>query len=549
MQKRNPRPDSEPSQLSRTFHTSRWKIFAASLALLILAFAARLPALEAGLPYMTYVDEGHVLHHVLHLLVKKTWEPDNYSYGSLPFYLIAGTVLAWSPVYAALHGHPLANDLSASPYLYYDIVEPVDILVIGRLVTLAFSLGVVVLAGLLARRIAGTAAGLFAAGLAALVPALVARSTIVNINPIVAFFVLAALYFAEGARQAPDAPDGGRPRRDAALAGAMTGLAAATKYPAVLVCLPVALAILLAPAAWAEKLRRLLLAGGAAVAALCLAMPAVILRPANVMAAAHEMSQTYGTQEIGVYWDQAVHRAEWDLPLEHPELGFVFLILVAGGITVALRDRRWSRSAWGWLLFAAATGLLVAPYKFRAFRNLLALVPLGCVLAALLYAHLRRRLSRPSRQAWLDLAAALLPLILFAPAVYRYSASQFRLEDSRTAAVSWLARHVQPDQRVLFSEELAFLPSRVDSLPAETAVRPWEKAWNRIWNRRFHYLVLGEMVYPDGHPMILPSMREWILQNYRLEATFGSEIGLPGPFLLKGNRQTIYILRRVPPPV
>ena len=79
-------------------------------------------------------------------------------------------------------------------------------------------------------------------------------------------------------------------------------------------------------------------------------------------------------------------------------------------------------------------------------------------------------------------------------------------------------------------------------------MRPWEKAWNRIWNRRFQYLVLGEIANPAGQPLILPGMREWISQNYRLEATFGSEKGLPGPFLLKGNRQIIYILRRVPPP-
>src|SRR5947209_3111028 len=187
----------------------RWKTLAAGLALLAVAAAVRLPALPAGLPYMTYVDEGHVLHHALHLLVRRTWEPDNYSYGSLPFYLVAGTALAWSPVYAATHGHPMADDLSPSPSPYYDVVEPVDLLVIGRLVTLAFSLGVVALTGLLARRLAGPAAGLFAAWLAALVPALVARSSIVNIDPLVAFFVLAALLFAEGAR------DGPRPRRDA----------------------------------------------------------------------------------------------------------------------------------------------------------------------------------------------------------------------------------------------------------------------------------------------------------------------------------------------
>src|SRR5258708_4399260 len=146
-----PPPRPRPNESTTIFvliHRMQWKNLAAGFAVLLLALAVRLPALPAGLPYMSYVDEGHVLHHVLHLLVKRTWEPDNYSYGSLPFYVIAGTAMAWSPLYAALHGHPLASDLSPSPYSYYDIVEPVDIVVIGRLVTLACSLGVVALAGL-----------------------------------------------------------------------------------------------------------------------------------------------------------------------------------------------------------------------------------------------------------------------------------------------------------------------------------------------------------------------------------------------------------------
>src|SRR5262249_33223864 len=161
-------------------------------------------------------------------------------------------------------------------------------------------------------------------------------------------------------------------------------------------------------------------------------------------------------------------------------------------------------SVWGWLLFAAATGLLLAPYKFRAFRNLLSLVPLGCVLAGLLYAAVRRRLSRPSRRLGLDLAAAILPVALFAPSLYPYCIYQFRPEDSGPSALGWIARHARPEERVLFAEELAFLPGRVDSLPSQTAVQPWGKVWKRVSNRRFHYLVLGEIESPGGQPLILP---------------------------------------------
>ncbi len=521
----------------------RLTALAPGVAILLVALAVRLPTLTAALPYFTYVDEGHVLHRVVHLLEKETWEPNTYSYPSLPFYLIAGAALAYSPVYEAIHGRPLREALSASSPRYYDILEPPDLIVLGRLITLAFSLGVVVLAGLLARRLAGSAAGLLAAWLAALVPALVARSAIVNINPIMAFFVLAALLFAEGAHD-PHGENGHRPRRDAALAGVMTGLAAATKYPAVLVCLPVALAVLLADASWRERLTRLLLAGGAAITALLIVMPALWLRTGEVLAGLREMSLVYGVQQIGSYWEQATRRGEWDLPLEHPEMGIAFLLLAGAGVVVGLRDDRWSRPVLGWLLFATVTGLLVDPYKFRAFRNLLALVPLACVTTALLYARLRRSVRRP---VWVDLAAVALPVLLFAPALQPYIRHQLQLEDSREQAVRWLADHIGPEHRVLVTEELAILPSRMAALKAgEVDVRHWGRAKDRIFNRRFHYVVLGTPTRARGGSRITPPVRDRILRNYEVAARFGHYPTYAAGVVFNGNGQLVFILKRVP---
>jgi 4-amino-4-deoxy-L-arabinose transferase-like glycosyltransferase len=517
----------------------RWKTLLPGLAVLIVALAVRLPALTAGLPYLAYVDEGHVLHHVSYLLGHHTWEPDTYSYPTLPFYLIAGTALAYSPVYAATHERPLLADLSPSPPEYYDILEPPELIVVGRLVVLAFSLGVVALTGLLVRRLAGPAAGLFAAWLAALVPALVARSAIVNINPMVAFFVLAALLFAGRVG------GGARPRRDAALAGAMAGLAGATKYPAALVCFSVALAIVLAPSTWWEKLRRLLLAGGAAVATLLVSMPALALRTQAVIEGLRTMNLVYGIQEIGSYWDQMVRRAEWDLPVDHPEVGLAFLILALAGLALGLWDRRWSGAVWGWLVFGVSTALLVAPYKFRAFRNLLALVPFGCALVALLYAWLR---ERTPRRLWLDLAAAALPVLLFAPALYAYDAFELALTDSRESAVRWLIRHTQPSDRVLIAEELAILPHRIEAVPARAFVQTWGQASGRAIQRKDPYLVLGILSRHDGKLKIVYPIRDWIFANYKTVAQFGSTPtpGFEGEF--RGNQQTIYILKRGPRP-
>lgn len=514
------------------------KALASGFAILSIAILVRLPTLTAGLPYLGYIDEGHVLHHVSYLLAHRTWEPDTYSYPSLPFYTIAGATLAWSPVYAAVHGRPLRGDLSPAPPRYYDVLEPMELLVLGRLVTLAFSLGIVVLAGLLARRVAGPAAGLLAAWLAALVPALVARSAVVNINPMAAFFALAAFYFAEGARE------GNRPRRDAVLAGVMAGLAGATKYPAAIVCLPLAVAILLAAVPWRERLVRLFLAGGSALAALLVAMPALLLRTQDVIAGVRYMSRVYKAQKLGSYWAQAVQRAEWDLPLKHPEVGIVFLLLATAGLGVGLLDRRWRKTVGPWLIFGLATGLLVAPYTFRAFRNLLSLVPVACVLVALLYAWIREKVSRP---LFVDLAAALLPVLLFAPALYQYTAYHLTLEDSREQAIRWLDDHSGPKDKILFSEELAFLPGRVASLGvADADIAPWDRARDRILRRGFHYIVLGELAQRVGGSRIPPGVRVWILKNYEVVARFGTYPTNAIARAFKGNRQIVYILKRVP---
>jgi hypothetical protein len=240
-----------------------------------------------------------------------------------------------------------------------------------------------------------------------------------------------------------------------------------------------------------------------------------------------------------------VDRAEWDLPLHHPEVGIVFLLLTAAGLVTGLLDRRWRKSVWPWLIFGLATCLLVAPYKFRAFRNVLSLVPVACILVALLYARIREKLSRP---LWTDLAAALLPVVLFAPALHQYVRYQLTLEDSREQAIRWLAEHTGPRDKILFAEELAFLPSRVASLGvADADVTRWGKARDRIFRRGFRYLVLGELARRTGAASKIPyEVRVWILNNYEVVARFGTHptSGIAKAF--KGNDQIVYVLKRVP---
>jgi hypothetical protein len=234
----------------------------------------------------------------------------------------------------------------------------------------------------------------------------------------------------------------------------------------------------------------------------------------------------------------------------HPELGLGFLILAAAGLVVASRNRRWSPAIAGWLLFGITTALLVAPYKFRAFRNVLALVPLACALVGLLYAWARDAWVRDKlpRRLLLDLAAVLVPVVLFAPGLYDYDSFQFALVDSREEAVHWLRPRLRPNDRMLFQRELAFLPSRIDTLPAKVQNRVWDNARDRIVEHKDHYLVMGDLRRPDGKPRIPGFLRAWILANYEVAAHFGATgtSTIKGSF--RGNAQSIFILRRVPRP-
>jgi hypothetical protein len=224
-------------------------------------------------------------------------------------------------------------------------------------------------------------------------------------------------------------------------------------------------------------------------------------------------------------------------------LGIAFLVLAAAGLAVGLLDRRWSRAVWGWVLFGAATGLLVAPYQFRAFRNLLALIPLACILIALLYARVRRAAPRP---LFVDLAAAVLPVVLFAPALHSYIGDRLALEDSREEAIRWLDENTGPQETVLCVEELAFMPARLAALDARIDVKSWDRAKRRILRRNVDYVVTGSLLQRDGTARVPEERGRRILQGYAEVATFGSEPTKMSRGAFKGNRQRITILRRRP---
>ncbi|HET9209432.1 MAG TPA: glycosyltransferase family 39 protein [Thermoanaerobaculia bacterium] len=514
---------------------SRRLVFLLWAAVLALALGLRLPALSAALPYTSYVDEGFILRPAAHLVAARTWDPGAYQYPSLPIYAVAAAVALDAPVYAAVHGRPLRGDLSPDPARLYDLIEPVDVIVLGRLLTLLVSLGVVVLAGLLARRLAGEEAGLFAALLAALVPALVIRSPIATVDPWAAFFVLAALLFAEGAARS------GRPWRGALLAGAMTGCALTSKYPHVLVAVAVVAVLARIEGDWRRKARAVALAGAAGVLAALITMPALALRSGEVLSTLRHTSAGYGAAPANLngFWHQAVERAEWDQPFPGPELGLPFLACAALGGLAAVWDRRFRGTVLAWELYAGALALLLTSYTIRPFRNLVPLVPLACVLASLLLIEIGERLRRP---VWAGAVAVLGALVLLLPGDVGFARTRARVVDTRAQAIDWLEGHSGEDDLVLVSAELGIPRDELDRLPGTALELDLPHARGRLRRRAdVRLVVTGRFGGTPDLPSLLDEKRT--KAPYALVAQFGNQNGGG----LRFNRRAVLVFRRADP--
>jgi hypothetical protein len=506
------------------------------LAVLALAFALRLPSVFAGLPYLGYVDEGHTLHRVARLLSTRHWDPDWYTYPSLPLYAIAGAAAALSPAYRTVHGVSLERDLSPYPPSYYDLVEPPELIVIARGVVLAVSLGIVVLTGLLARRLAGEAAGLGAALIAALLPALVIRGAVVTVDPFATLFTVAAILCAEIAATSA------RFWGPTLLAGAMVGCAATSKYPAAMAVVAAAPALARLPTDRRGKRRALELFLAAALVAGLVTMPALALRNTAVLTHILNQSAAYSTSAIGSYWDQALRRAEWSQPFPHPELGAVFLLVVGAAWAGALRDPRLRPPVLAWTACAVVWCLAFLQYPFRTFRNLLPLLPFTCVVVAALYARLRERLPHPPRRRLADLAAAATALALFLPADLDYARARLALDDSRVAAVDWLVERVRPGDAVVVSAELAILPRELRRLPVEPMVLPAPRA--RAWLRQHpevDFVVTGRLKPSRAGDLAAFLERHRIGRAFRSAARFGTQ---PSTRVWRGNDQLVLIYQR-----
>jgi len=473
-------------------------IRASTIAILALAAILRLPLVFSGLPYISYTDEGGVLHPVMRLVRSGGWDPGWYQYPSLTMYVTAAVLHASRPVYRLVHGRPLAADLPPEGDLY-DLIAPPAVILAGRGVIAAASLLTVLVGMALARRLAGRPAAVVAGLLLATTPALVQRACIVITDTVSAAFVAGVLLAAEGLRSIlrKEGPDSFAARRHALLAGALAGLATATKYPAGVVFVVILVSVF-APGGFSfERVRLAGLSALAAILSTLIAMPALVFKTSQVAAALVTQAHDYATFSNT--------RGLFRQALAPEDLG---VLLTLGGLAglLLLAVRRETRpTVLGWLAFG---GLLLAPllrYGFQPFRNALPLVPPFLVAASSLFGDE----SPLARRRGARLVAALVLLAGLAPGLLDAWRMR-RLQHSRILLVDELTRDKWAGKRILVQRELAILPAELGRARASLTVVPWSEMRQRARTGDFDAAVFGDFDTDSAPPVPwLAGLQDW----------------------------------------
>ncbi len=513
--------------------TKRLQALFAAAGIGVLALLVRILPLWSGAPYIAYVDEGNYLHPAFEALRNSQWHPSSYLYPQLP---IVGAVAAMEitdRAFRAFRGRSLSEEVPNVLELY-DEMEPFEFLLAARIVVVGLSLATVVLTGLLARRLGGSRAGLAAAALAALAPALVLRSSTATVDPWATLFVTAALLLTDVSRTS------GRAGLASFGAGAMAACAFASKYPAVLVFVAFVVTTLVDAFPVRERMRRLLLALAGLVCAAPVAMPALLMHSQEVLEGIAEQGRQYARLTSPSLLHQVFVRAEWDHPYEHPEMGIAFVLFAAAGLALGLKSKRTAPTVCGWIAFAAVSLALFGSRPFQPFRNLLPLVPLACVGASLFYLALSERLRRPRMVA----AAGLLWIaVAFGFPIIRFDLDRARQVDSRVQALDWLAAHGTPGDTGIAIRELGILRQELRRLPVWTGPRWSRLTTEAVATHRPRWLIAGWMDRTDDRTA-------QVLEDPFIQATYAVRFragNRPTPAdrgSWRGNDQFVYVLER-----
>ena len=334
---------------------------------------------------------------------------------------------------------------------YHLLVDGRDLLALVRGANTLLAVATVGAVACLGRRLYGVREGLLAALILATMPLAVRFAHLAIVDTPAVFWAVMALLWAVRARQE------GR-GRDFLAAGIFTGLAGATKYPAILVAVPVATAIL-----WGSPRprRHSIWVGSGAALSFALATPFVWLDAGQFWSHFADMGRTHLLAESSTKEQAWLYHLRYTL---RHGLGAVAAVAVALSLLWGVRQRQWQELVLLAGIVPLAAVLTLAGSTFMRYA-----LPLAPLLALLIGRLIGMGYKYP-------LVGGLVTLTLVAEPLYASLRTRSLLsgQDTRIEAQTWLQTHLPQYQRLIQ------LPSKCGRIQVLTP--------ERVQVRQTHYL-------------------------------------------------------------
>lgn len=369
-----------------------------------------------GLPGSWHPDE--LVSSAVGMARDSTLIPPIYLYGSLHYYLVLAVII---PTY--LISDLLSVSVDGQKTLVY---------LAARTLAALFGAGCVALTYCLARALFDRTTALLSAMFVTSAVGMVVAAHFATVDIPMVFWMLASYWMAARVLAGGSA-------RDYLLAGAFSGLAAATKYVGGISLLTLVVAHLLSGRRGQGKF--LLLGIGAAAVAFALVNPALFFASCQYLEGFikdNAFNTTVGTDKDTVVLMSVLSRL-------FDSLGIFYSVLAASGlfyvVVIAIYNRE-RRSIGFILLTLLFFWLLISNVHYVSTRHVLPMVPPLMIVAAKMVADLIR--SSEGRRLGRACAYGLTGAALLYSALFTLAAEMKFTHDGRNLASAWLLQHVPP---------------------------------------------------------------------------------------------------------
>jgi 4-amino-4-deoxy-L-arabinose transferase-like glycosyltransferase len=486
----------------------------ALVGILALALGLRVWGLRFGLPYFEHPDEWAVADEALRMLRTGEYTPFSYTYPTLYVYMQVGV--------ATFH---FLWGAGAGLYRTPADIDPVRFYVWARALTALLGTGAVALTFLAGRSLYGRTAGLLAAALIAVMPAVAGDAHYVTTDTPAMFFTLLAFLAIARLGVAPE-HDGGRETLRSTLAlafvaGFGVGIATATKWNAGALVIALLAAIVLAAYRRMSDARRstfnlqsstlnlqpstlnlLLAALAGLLLGFTLGVPFWLRDLPRILTDLAGIIRHYRFDgHPGAESDQPALFYWWALTREGTLLAWACM----GGVALAFLRRK---SADILVLAVIVPAVLqLTGVKVVFFRNAMPLLPFLCILAAALVVAIvdwwttakrdtavqSERREAPAPVAFVRrltgnrtaLLLAVAALLMAEPLVQAIHDETLRSRPTtRILAGEWLEARTTDGERVWLEDNTLILSPRLRAIGGEPAIRH-ELAWYREQGIRF----------------------------------------------------------------